>query len=146
MRKAILKEYSPEDGTPLYNYYLPWSAWRDIRHGYTAAENVAWFIQYDGVADARELHDGILELYATEKGMYDLIRWVLEYDDDELAEFLGCETDDIDDPRELVRLLRMKPTTEAKTENNTMEINEIRLRRIVAESIKKVLKRDVDKY
>ena len=144
--KAILKEYSPEDGTPIYYYYLPWSVWRDIRRGYTEAENVAWFIQYDGVADARELHDGILELRATENGMYDLLRWELEYDDDELAEFLGCETDDVDNPRELVRLLRMKPTIEAKTKNNTMELNETRLRRIVAESIRKVLKRGVDKY
>ena len=78
--------------------------------------------------------------------MYDLLRWELEYDDDELAEFLGCETDDVDNPRELVRLLRMKPTTEAKTKNNTLELNEIHLRRIIAESIKKVLKREVDKY
>lgn len=144
--RAILKEYYIEDGTPVDCYYLPWSVWRDISRGYTEAENVDWFIQYEGISDARELHDGTLELRATENGMYDLLRWELEYDDDELAEFLGCETDDVDNPRELVRLLRMKPTTEAKTKNNTLELNEIHLRRIIAESIKKVLKRDVDKY
>lgn len=121
--KQSLNEYAYEDDKhgDILTYYLPSIMWRDIRHGYTDAEQADWFIQFDGIANARFEDDEILKVYAQEKGMTD---WLMndfemyELDDyihDELSEYVGADVNELN-PIDLANLLRVKHTSDAVLE------------------------------
>jgi hypothetical protein len=91
-----LNEYAYEDNKhgDIEYYYLPFFMWSDVKHGYTESERANWFVQYDGIADARVMENDVLRLSAQYDGIMEVIKDVLDVMNDEyifgeLTKYMG---------------------------------------------------------